>query len=102
MAQITIDTAVLTGYRTFVASGLTIVFGLLAQTNWIDFLNNPKAGGVAIGMGILMALLRLITNTPPGVGPTKNLIQIAEPVEKTADEKNIENLKINIDKTLEL
>ena len=102
MAQITIDTAALTGYRTFVASGLTIVFGLLAQTNWIDFLNNPKAGGVAIGMGILMALLRLITNTPPGVNPTKNLIQIAEPVEKTADEKNIENLKINIDKTLEL
>jgi len=95
MAQITIDTAVLTGYRTFVASGLTIVFGLLAQTNWIDFLNNPKAGGVAIGMGILMALLRLITNTPPGVGPTKALVQT---VEEKKDKENIENSENNIDK----
>jgi hypothetical protein len=54
------------GYRTYLAAGLTTAFGLLAQTDWVSFLANPKAGAVAIGSGLLMAGLRTITTTPPG------------------------------------
>ena len=54
------------GYRTYIAAVLTIVFGLLAQTNWIEFLANPKAGLVVIGMSFLMIIMRAITTTPPG------------------------------------
>ena len=41
------------------------IFGVLAMTNWVDFLANPKAGAVALGSGILMAVLRTFTTTPP-------------------------------------
>jgi hypothetical protein len=103
MAKITIDTDYLTGYRTLGASVLTCIFGLLAQTDWVSFLNNPKAGAIAIGMSILMAILRLITHTPPGKS-----IQTLEAEKKSKKEneekKNIENAEnpeINIDKTPE-
>lgn len=103
MAKITIDTDYLTGYRTFIAGGLTCIFGLLATTDWVSFLNNPKAGAIAIGVGILMGLLRLITNTPPGVGPSKKSLTYVEekPVEEKKNIENIENLEINIDKAPE-
>lgn len=55
----------MTGYRTYIAAGLLAVFGVLAQTDWISFIANPKAGAVAIGSGVLMALMRTITTTPP-------------------------------------
>ena len=54
------------GYRTYAAAGLQVAFGLLAQTDWVSFLSDPKAGAVAIGGGLLMAALRTITTTPPG------------------------------------
>jgi len=57
---------ILQGYRTFIAAALTIFFGFLAQVDWISFLNNPKAGAVAICSGLLMLIMRTITNTPPG------------------------------------
>jgi hypothetical protein len=55
----------MTGYRTYIAAGLVALFGVLAQTDWISFLSNPKAGLVAIGSAILMAIMRSITTTPP-------------------------------------
>jgi hypothetical protein len=55
------------GYRTYLVAGLTSVFGVLAMTDWTGFFNDPKAGAVALGSGILMAVMRSITNTPPGV-----------------------------------
>lgn len=55
------------GYRTYVAAGLTGVFGVLAMTDWVSFLSDPKAGAVALGSGILMAVMRSISSTPPGV-----------------------------------
>jgi len=55
----------MTGYRTYIAAGLVAFFGVLAQTDWITFLANPKAGAVAIGSAILMAIMRSITTTPP-------------------------------------
>jgi hypothetical protein len=55
------------GYKTYVAAVLVAVFGVLAQTDWISFLNNPTAGLVAIGSAILFAIMRAITNSPAAV-----------------------------------
>ena len=55
----------MTGYRTYLAAGLVALFGVLAQTDWVSVLSNPKAGLVAIGSAILMAIMRSITSTPP-------------------------------------
>lgn len=54
------------GYRTYVAAALVALFGALASTDWIGFLDDPKAGAVAIGAAALMAVLRSVTTTPPG------------------------------------
>lgn len=54
------------GYRTYIAAILMAAFGVLAQTDWVAFLSDPKAGYVAIGSGLLMAVLRSITSTAPG------------------------------------
>lgn len=56
----------LVGMRTYAASALLAVFGVLAATDWIGFLSDPKAGSVAVGSALLMAILRSITTTPPG------------------------------------
>jgi hypothetical protein len=55
----------LQGYRTYLAAALLATFGVLASVDWVGFLNDPKAGGVAIGSAILMAVLRTFTTTPP-------------------------------------
>lgn len=60
------DEIMFTGYRTYIASALLAVFGVLAATDWVSFLNDPKAGMVAVGSAALMAVLRSITTTPPG------------------------------------
>lgn len=54
------------GYRTYLASGLLAMFGVLASTDWVSFLSDPKAGAVALGSAVLMAVLRSVTSTPPG------------------------------------
>lgn len=54
------------GYRTYLAAGLVALFGALAATDWVSFLSDPKAGAVALGSAVLMAVMRSITNTPPG------------------------------------
>lgn len=56
----------LTGYRTYIAAALVAIFGALASTDWISFLDDPKAGAVAIASAILMALMRSFTTTPAG------------------------------------
>lgn len=58
----------MTGYRTYLAAALLALFGVLAQTDWVAFLADPKAGAVAIGSGVLMAVMRSITSTAPGSG----------------------------------
>ena len=55
------------GYRTYIASGLVAAGGLIAQTDWIAFMQNPQAGLVALGSAGLMAFMRSITRTPPGL-----------------------------------
>jgi hypothetical protein len=60
----------MTGYRTYIAAALLATFGVLATTDWIGFMNDPKAGAVAVGSAVLMAILRSITTTPPGQKPS--------------------------------
>lgn len=56
----------LKGNRTFIIAGLQIASGVLATTDWVSFMSNPKAGMVAIASGIVMAGMRAITDTAPG------------------------------------
>ncbi len=56
----------MTGYRTYLAAILVAAFGVLASTDWIAFLNDPKAGAVALGSALLMAGMRALTTTPAG------------------------------------
>ena len=55
----------MTGYRTYIAAALAALGGVIAMTDWVSFLSNPKAGATALGMAILMAVFRSITSTPP-------------------------------------
>ena len=55
------------GFRTYIAAFLMAAFGVLASTDWVSFLVDPKAGAVAIGSGVLMAFMRKITSTPPAL-----------------------------------
>lgn len=73
------------GYRTYIAAILAALFGLLAQTNWIEFLANPKAGLVALGMSILMIVMRAITTTPPG--PLSQLVKPESELEPPKSKK---------------
>ncbi|GLI92051.1 hypothetical protein [Methylocystis echinoides] len=56
----------MTGYRTYLAALLVAIFGVLASTDWITFLDDPKAGAVALGAALLMAGMRAFTTTPAG------------------------------------
>jgi hypothetical protein len=52
----------LDGYKTYIASALLAVFGVLAQTDWVTLLNHPNsAAWVALGSAVLMAVMRVIT-----------------------------------------
>lgn len=57
----------ISGYKTYIVSFMVAVFGVLEMTDWYTFMDNPGAGFVALISAILMALLRTITTTPPGV-----------------------------------
>ena len=49
-------------YKTYIAATLLAVFGVLAQVDWIKFLDHPdSASYVAIGSAILMAVMRAWT-----------------------------------------
>ena len=59
------------GYRTIiVAIGITVI-GALQGLDWVHLLpDNPQAvGAVTTGIGIAMAILRLMTSTPVGGAP---------------------------------
>lgn len=58
----------LVGYRTYLVAVLMAVFGTLAVVDWNAFLDNPTAGWVAVVSAVVMAVMRAITTTPPGVG----------------------------------
>lgn len=58
---------IMKGYRTFIVSALMAIFGVLAIVDWNLVIDNPQAGGVAVFSAVVMAVLRVFTNTPPGV-----------------------------------
>lgn len=58
----------LTGYKTYIAAALVAIFGALAVVDWNAFLTDPKAGWMAIAGGVIMAVFRTFTTTPPGGG----------------------------------
>ena len=50
------------GYKTYIAASLLAVFGVLAQVDWVKFLDHPNSASyVAIGSAILMAVMRAWT-----------------------------------------
>jgi len=55
----------MTGFRTYIAAALAALGGVIAMTDWVSFMSNPKAGATALGMALLMAIMRSITTTPP-------------------------------------
>ena len=61
----------MTGYRTYLVASLIAVFGVLNMFDWNLFFNDPKAGAVALGSAVLMAIMRSLTSTPPGTPPVK-------------------------------
>ena len=65
----------MTGYRTYIVSALLALSGVLAQTDWVEFVANPKAGMVAIGSAVLMAFMRSITKTSPGVAAAIEVVE---------------------------
>lgn len=58
----------LTGFKTYIAAALVAVFGVLQAVDWVTFIGNPKAGLQTVGVAILMAIMRSVTNTSPGGG----------------------------------
>lgn len=57
----------MTGFRTYIAAAIIGVVGVLQGVDWVTLISNPKAfGWAALGTGILMAVLRSVTTTPPG------------------------------------
>jgi hypothetical protein len=59
----------LKGYRTYVVAVVLATIGFLAEmsaADWTKLLDDPKGGiGLIVG-GVLMAVMRAITTTPPG------------------------------------
>lgn len=47
--------------KTYIAALIPILFGVLQMTDWNAFIANPKAGVVALGSGLLMAVMRYVT-----------------------------------------
>ena len=49
------------GYKTYIVSVLTAVLGALVAVDWVKFFDDPKAGWAIVGMSVLMAVMRGIT-----------------------------------------
>jgi hypothetical protein len=59
----------LKGYRTYLVAALIAMIGFLAELSpeqWTKLVDDPAGGIGFIAGGILMAVMRKITTTPPG------------------------------------
>ena len=59
----------LKGYRTYLVAALIAMIGFLAELSpeqWTKLVDDPSGGIGFIASGILMAVMRKITTTPPG------------------------------------
>lgn len=59
----------MTGFRTYIAAAIVATLGVLQGVDWLQLISNPKGFGWAmLGTGLVMAVLRTVTTTPPGEG----------------------------------
>jgi len=56
----------LKGWKTLIVATLVALAGVAQQADWISLIGPTNAGYVLTGVGILMAILRFLTNTPAG------------------------------------
>ena len=56
----------LTGWKTLIVAALVALVGVAQQADWVTLVGSKDSGYVIAGIGVLMAVLRLITSTPAG------------------------------------
>ena len=56
------------GWKTLAASLAIAIAGVLQSTDWTTIVPPDKVGPVMVGIGVLMAVLRVLTNGPVGRG----------------------------------
>jgi hypothetical protein len=54
------------GWKTLGASLVVAVAGVLQATDWTTIVPSDKIGPVMVGIGVLMAVLRVLTDGPVG------------------------------------
>jgi hypothetical protein len=54
------------GWKTLLASLAIAVMGVLQATDWTTIVPPDKVGPVMVGIGVLMAVLRAVTDGPIG------------------------------------
>ncbi len=62
----------LKGYRTYMVAVILAAVGFLAELSpgtWQNVVDDPRGGAGMIIGGVLMAIMRVITTTPPGKSP---------------------------------
>ena len=57
------------GWRTLAASLAIAMIGVLQTTDWTTIVPEDRVGPVMVGIGVLMAVLRVLTNGPVGEKP---------------------------------
>lgn len=55
----------LKGWKTLAFNVGVAVFGVLQTANWVDLLGSETAGIAVTAIGIVGAILRFMTDTPP-------------------------------------
>ena len=56
------------GWKTLAASLIVAVAGVLQSTDWTTIVPPDSVGPVMVGIGVLMAVLRVLTDGPVGRG----------------------------------
>ena len=54
------------GWRTIAVSTVLAVIGVLQTTDWATIVTPGQVGPVILGVGVLVAVLRAVTDTPIG------------------------------------
>lgn len=54
------------GWKTLAASLAIAIMGVLQATDWATIVPEDRVGPVMVGIGVLMAVLRVVTDGPVG------------------------------------
>lgn len=55
------------GWKTLLFAALLAVAGVAQQADWIHLIGATNGGYVVTGVGLIVAILRLLTNGPSGL-----------------------------------